>query len=323
MTISVPLVEIWRADMRESLHRGHVVVYHADDGVIEVYGNSAEVIYPRSSCKILQALPLVRSGAAKRAGLNSEHLALACASHQGAAIHFDRVQAWLKNLQLDSAALRCGPQEPADIPARNALIKSDTTPCKIHNNCSGKHAGFLTLAKDLNAGPEYHHIDHPVQLMVKDAFEDIIEEKSPGYGIDGCSAPNHACSITGLARAMAKCAVSTGPEADLVQAMMTHPDLVAGETRACTELMRAAPGVALKTGAEAVYTAMIPSRRIGIAVKIEDGSIRASEAVIASILIKMGLLDPAHPAALKRVGGPILNWDGLEVGRTVVSACLK
>ncbi|MGB1234627.1 MAG: asparaginase [Planktomarina sp.] len=317
MANAVPLVELWRGDLLESQHLGHVAVYHADDGLVDGHGDTGAVIYPRSSCKILQALPLMRSGAAKRARLTSEQLALACASHQGAAIHTDRVTAWLKDMGLGNDDLRCGPQAPADIPARDGLIKADQRPCRIHNNCSGKHVGFLTLAQDMKAGPEYHLIDHPVQIAIKAAHEEMTEEVSPNFGIDGCSAPNHACTVTGLARAMAKCAASMGIEGELRDAMMMHPDLVAGETRACTELMRAVPGVALKTGAEAVYTAMIPDRKIGIALKIVDGSTRGAEAVIAQLLINMGLLDAAHPAALKRVGGPLVNFAGLEVGRTV------
>ena len=128
--------------------------------------------------------------------------------------------------------------------------------------------------------------------------------------------------MAGLARAMARCA---GEESDtmgsaaarLRDAMMAHPELVAGETRACTELMRAAPRVALKTGAEAVFIAIIPSLKLGISVKIEDGGTRASEAVIAALLIRLGVLDAAHPASLKRLG-PIHNWDGLQTGRISV-----
>jgi L-asparaginase II len=104
----------------------------------------------------------------------------------------------------------------------------------------------------------------------------------------------------------------------LREAMMAHPDLIAGETRACTELMRAVPGVALKTGAEAVFTAIIPSKKLGVAIKIDDGAFRASEAVITALLIRMGLLNALHPAAVKRLG-PISNWDGLQTGTIIVA----
>jgi len=319
------LIDVWRGDFLESQHRGHIVVCGPDGQIIAAWGDSTAVILPRSSCKILQALPLMASGAAANAGLTSQQLALSCASHQGAVIHTDPVLKWLHALGKTKDDLRCGPQIPNDIPARDALIKSDQSPCRHHNNCSGKHCGLLTLSDHLGAGPEYHHIDHPVQRAVLAAFEDVTGETSPGYGIDGCSAPNHACTMTGLARSMAFAATATEGGAgfqdgayQLRNAMMAHPELVAGETRACTELMRAAPGVALKTGAEAVYTAIVPSRGIGIAVKMTDGAFRASEAVITALLVRIGVLDAAHPAAQTRLG-PIKNWDGLVTGRMDVT----
>ena len=322
MLHSVPLTQIWRGDFLESSHRGHAVISTFEGELVDAWGNPEHVILPRSSCKILQALPLVTSGAADAFGLTSRQLALSCASHQGAKIHSNLVLSWLKDLGKTDDDFRCGTQWPRDIAASNDLVKTDQTACRYHNNCSGKHCGFLTLSKHLGAGPDYHLVDHPVQQAVRTAFEDITGETSPGYGIDGCSAPNWACTMAGLARAMARCA---GEESDtmgsaaarLRDAMMAHPELVAGETRACTELMRAAPGVALKTGAEAVFIAIIPGLKLGISVKIEDGGTRASEAVIASLLIRLGVLDAAHPASLKRLG-PIHNWDGLQTGRISV-----
>ena len=320
------LIEIWRGDFLESQHRGHAVICNASGGIVRAWGNPDLTILPRSSCKMIQALPLVLSGAAHARGLTSQQLALACASHQGAAIHTDLVQRWLQDLGKTDDDLRCGPQTPNDITTRDGLVKSDTSPCRYHNNCSGKHCGFLTLSDHLGAGPEYHNPDHPVQRAVKDMFEWATGETTPGFGIDGCSAPNFTCSITGLARAAAKFAgaVDGGSAEDqamvaLRNAMMAHPELVAGQTRACTELMQATPGVALKTGAEAVFVAIIPAQQLGIAVKIEDGSFRASEAMIAALLIDLGLLDANHPNALRRVGGPIRNWDGLETGKTVIA----
>ena len=322
MLHSVPLVQVWRGDFLESSHRGHAVVCTLEGEIVDAWGNPGHVILPRSSCKILQALPLVTSGAADAFGLTSQQLALSCASHQGAEVHSNLVLNWLQDLAKTDDDFRCGTQWPRDIAASNDLVKTDQAACRYHNNCSGKHCGFLTLSKHLGAGLDYHLVDHPVQQAVRTAFEDITGETSPGYGIDGCSAPNWACTMAGLARAMARCA---GEEFDtmgsaaarLRDAMMAHPELVAGETRACTELMRAAPGVALKTGAEAVFIAIIPGLKLGISVKIEDGGTRASEAVIAALLIRLGVLDAAHPASLKRLG-LIHNWDGLQTGRISV-----
>ena len=308
-----PLIEIWRGDRLESWHTGHAVVVDAKGAILDSWGDPNALIYPRSSCKMLQALPLLRSGAGDT--LTPAHLALACASHQGAAIHRERVSAWLSDLGLSETDLRCGPQWPNDIPERDHLIKTDQSPCQIHNNCSGKHAGFLMMTQHLKAGPDYHLPDHPLQIAIRTAFEDITEETSPGFGIDGCSAPNYATTVHGLARAMGRFAAAAEGTAEhrLHTAMRTHPELVAGETRACTELMRACPDAALKTGAEAVFIAILPTRNIGIALKITDGSTRASEAAITHLLTKYAGLDPAHPAAQKRLG-PITNWNGLRTG---------
>ena len=331
MTDPVTLVEVWRGPFLESTHRGHAVICDSSGDIVQAWGNPDRVILPRSSCKMVQALPLIESGAAAAAGLTTEQLALSCASHQGALIHTNRVSAWLSDLGLGESDLRCGPQEPDDIEARNGLIRAYEEPCQLHNNCSGKHAGFLTLAKHLNAGSEYIEPDHPVQKAVKEAFEEVTGQETPGYGIDGCSAPNYATTVHGLARAMsffASCSadgasVRERAAAQLVQAMTTYPELVAGEGRACTEMMRAMDGkVAIKTGADGVFVAIIPEKKLGVAVKIVDGGTRGSECAIAAILTKLGVLDPNHPATLKRMNGPMLNRRGIEVGSVRPSAAL-
>ncbi|WP_297340144.1 asparaginase [Pseudophaeobacter sp.] len=328
MTKPVPMAEVWRGSLLESLHLGHAVICDDSGQIVRSWGDADAVIYPRSSAKMIQALPLVTSGAAAKYGLSSEQLALSCASHNGAHIHTDRVNSWLAQLGLGDDDFRCGPQEPDDIPARNALIKTDTSPCQVHNNCSGKHAGFLTLNQHLGAGPDYVEIDHPVQQACLTAFEEVTGMESPTYGIDGCSAPNFATTVHGLARAMSWFASAadrsdraSDAAAQLVSAMATHPDLVAGETRACTNMMRAMGGkVAVKTGAEAVFVAIIPEKKLGVAVKITDGATRASECVIASILVGLGVLEADHPETRKYVNAPLLNRRGIHCGSVRPSA---
>ena len=320
MPTPAPFAEIWRGPFLESVHSGHAVICDDSGQIVEAWGDPEAVILPRSSAKMLQAMPLITSGAARAHGLTSEQLALACASHTGAAIHTDRVRRWLDTLGLADDAFRCGPQEPADREAMEALIRAHEQPCQVHNNCSGKHAGFLTLARHLGAGPEYIDPDHPVQKACLAAFEEITGESSPGYGIDGCSAPNFATSLQGMARAMAHFAAAPddSAEAQLHGAMRQHPELVAGEGRSCTELMRAMDGrVALKTGAEGFFIAIIPERRMGIALKAACGTTRAAECAIAALLVRLGVLDAAHPATLKRMNAPILNR------RDVVTGMLK
>lgn len=322
MVAAVPMVEILRGDFLESVHSGHAVVCGADGEIVEAWGDPHAVVLPRSSSKMLQALPLVESGVADARGLTGEHLALACASHNGAPIHVEKVNAWLNDIGCGDDDFRCGPQESRDDTLRLEMIRARQEPCRVHNNCSGKHAGFLTLSQHLGGGAEYCQIDHPVQQACLSAFEDVTGEMSPGFGIDGCSAPNHAVTLHGMARAMAFFAAAQeggdtrqDAAARLRNAMMAYPELVAGEGRACTELMRACGGrVALKTGAEAFFIAIIPEKKLGVALKIADGTTRGAEAAIAAVLVKLGVLDPAHPAAQKFMTPKIRNWDGLVTG---------
>lgn len=327
MTTAIPMVELWRGGLLESVHCGHAVICGEDGEIVQAWGDPAQVIFPRSSCKMIQALPLIESGAADAAGLSQAQLALSCASHHGGAIHTDMVTRWLGDLSLSEGDLRCGPQEPEDKNARDGLIRAFEAPCQIHNNCSGKHSGFLTLNKHLKAGSEYTEADHPVQKAVREAFEDMTGEVSPGFGIDGCSAPNFATSLHGLARAMARFAVAddkgdarSRAAYRLRKAMVSHPELVQGAGGADTELMQAMGGrVATKNGADGVYVAIIPELRLGIALKIMDGAARAKEAAIAALLVRVGALDASHPATRDRLGVDLRSRRGLRFGELRIS----
>jgi L-asparaginase II len=316
------VAEVWRGEFLECVHRGHIAVCNAKGDLLASWGDPAAIMLPRSSCKMLQALPLVESGAAKRFELGSEQLALSCASHNGAFIHTGRVNVWLNNLGLGETDLRCGGHMPTNEEAVKGLICGDHCFDQTHNNCSGKHTGFLTLNKHLGGGPEYLELDHPVQIAVKAALEDMTGEDTYGHAIDGCSAPNFAMTLTGFARALARMADPSGLGAvredaakSLTGAMAKHPELVAGEKRACTELMRAMGGkVVIKTGAEGVFAAILPERGIGVALKIEDGATRASECAMAAMLVRLGVADANHPVVQKRLFHDQRNCNDFSVG---------
>jgi len=330
MTNSEIMAEVWRGDFLECVHRGHAVICDAQGNIHAAWGNPLGTVLPRSSYKMLQALPMLESGAAKEFGLGSEHLALACASHQGAFVHTDGVRKWLDHIGLSESDLRCGGHMPADRPAKKGILCGDHCIDQTHNNCSGKHAGFLTLNKHLGGGSEYNEIDHPVQVAIKTAIEEMVDEVTTGHVIDGCSAPNLAMTLTGLARSMARMADPTGlgsvrgkAARSLVDAMCKHPDLVAGENRACTDLMRATGGkVAVKTGAEGVFVAIVPEQGLGIALKIEDGAARASEAAIAALLVRLGVADADHPLVKKRLYAEQRNCNKFVVGSIRASEAL-
>lgn len=319
------LVELWRGDVLESLHGGDIAVCDASGEVIWALGNPGKIILPRSSCKMMQALPLIESGAAAARGLQARHLALACASHSGEKLHVDLVTSWLSDIGMAESDLRCGAQWSEDHDYHIELACSGRHEDQRHNNCSGKHTGFLTLTDHLKAGPEYIELDHPVQKAVKQAFEEMCGEASPGYAVDGCSAPNFATTLKGLATAMARMADPSGltaarrdAAARLTTAMAAYPELVAGTGRSETELMAAMRGpTAIKHGAEGVYTAILPQRGLGVALKVADGANRAAEIAMAALLVRLGAADPDHPMVAK--------WlkPGLESRRGIPSGFIR
>ncbi len=322
------LAEVWRGEILECVHRGTAVVASAEGEVVEAWGDPARVILPRSSYKMIQALPLVESGAADAAGLGAEHLALACASHQGAMVHTGLASRWLAAIGLAERDLRCGAHQPRDAAARHRLHDRGAAPDQFHNNCSGKHCGFLTANRHLGGGPEYVDPEHPLQQAVRLATEEVTGETVSGFAFDGCSAPNFAVSLNGLATAMARFATAgtsftgasfTGARAGaarrLVEAMAAHPVLVGGEGGATTNLIRACAGRAVvKPGAEGVFVAILPQRGLGIALKIDDGNARGSEAAIAALLARHGALERQDPVYAALADAPILNCRGFAHG---------
>ena len=320
MSDAALLAEVTRGDILESVHRGHAAIVGPGDELIASWGDPDRVILPRSSCKMIQALPLLETGAGR--DLDTTRLALACASHEGEPGHVAHVSRWLSDLGLDENALLCGPEASRDPEYRDRMICDGTPPTRVHNNCSGKHTGFLMLARHLGAGPDYVALDHPVQAAVRAASEEVTGLASPGWGIDGCSAPNFATTLRGLARAMAGFAgAAEGGDARqramvrLREAMMLHPELVSGRLAECRKLMVAAPGrIVAKTGAEGVYTAIVPDSGIGIAVKIDDGAKRASTAVIAALLVRVGAVSADDPGIAHLMAQPVPNRLGVNTG---------
>ena len=189
------MYEIWRGSYLESVHTGMAVICDKDGEISHQWGDPNSLILPRSSAKMMQALPLIISGAEKKFSIGEDLLALACASHNAAEIHLSRVLGWLSHLGFSETDLRCGPQPSNDPHIKKEMHEKGQSPCQIHNNCSGKHAGFLSVSRHLNAGPDYTDPDHPVQLLVMDVFQELTQNKVDGIAIDGCSAPNPAMTL--------------------------------------------------------------------------------------------------------------------------------
>ncbi|MDX5359714.1 MAG: asparaginase [Alphaproteobacteria bacterium] len=300
------LVEAIRAGLVESRHRGALCLSDSRGEIVAALGDVEAAVFPRSSYKMLQALPLIETGAADAFGVTDRELALACASHNGEPGHVEAVRAWLARIGCSEDDLACGAHRPYHEEAADDLIRQGRAPGRAHNNCSGKHAGFLTVCRHLGlpiAG--YARPGHPVQRMARDAIAGMtgIAADAMVTGIDGCSAPALAFPLSGLARAFARIAapetLADGTRAAAVRrlyrAVTAEPWFVAGTGRACTVLMQAAEGrAALKTGAEGVFTAAIPARggrpALGLALKIADGATRASECAVAELLVRLGVV---------------------------------
>jgi L-asparaginase II len=324
------LVEVTRGSLVESVHRGAVAVSDAQGRLRLAVGDTGAAIFPRSALKPIQAVPLIESGAAARFGLSDEEVALACASHSGEPQHTTRIAAWQQRIGCSVADLACGPHRPVHEPTATAMILSGERWTPLHNNCSGKHTGFMTLARGLGNDPAgYQQLDHPVQRAVETTLKEMagLDGALP-YGIDGCTVPNFALPLASLARAMAAFADPGGlpPSraqacARILAAMTAHPELVAGTGRSCTLLVRQSPNIAVKTGAEGVYVAILPGLGLGVALKIDDGATRAAETAIAGVLIALGAAPdegPAHALA----HAPVLNTRNVQVGERRVAAGL-
>jgi L-asparaginase II len=321
------LVEVTRGGRVESRHRGAVAVCDARGGLVISAGDVDRPVFPRSAIKVFQALPLVETGAAERFGFGDRELSLACASHSGEAGHVALAGDILARAGLGEADLECGCHWPFDQKVALALARAGGTPSQLHNNCSGKHSGFLcTAVHQSEPVAGYVGADHPVQLRARAAIEDLTGTRLTEdlAGTDGCSIPTYAAPLRGFAMGFAKLASKQGVDpvraaagGRLMQACMAEPWHMAGTGRACVALMEAAPGrVFAKTGAEGVFCGAVPELGLGFALKIDDGAGRASEVLVAATLARIfrehdGALAEAYAAL---AGHPLVNWEKLEVG---------
>lgn len=328
------LVEVFRGAAVESRHRGAVSVVDAAGRPLVALGDVARPVFPRSAVKAFQALPLVESGAADALDLAPAELALACSSHNGEEVHVNAARVMLLKAGLDEGALECGSHWPKRMQDVADLHRADASPCPLHNNCSGKHAGFLGLARTLGVATRgYVEPDHPVQQEVRAAIEGMVGLSlgEAVRGTDGCSIPTHAVPLDRLAGGFARFGTGEGLEplradaaARLFEACVDHPFMVAGTGRFCSDVMAGLHGrVFVKTGAEGVFVASIPEKGLGVALKCEDGATRAAEAMMAAVIEAAIELDEDERAAIAPWRDqPLVNWTGREVGavRPVESA---
>ena len=344
------LVDVLRGATVESSHRGALAVLDADGAVLATLGDIDRPIFPRSAVKVLQALPLVAHGAADALGLSDEELALACASHNGEEAHTRVAAAMLAKAGLDVDALECGGHWPYLDTAARALAAQGREPTALHNNCSGKHAGFVCLAchmanRAAGIAPGsadlrqflrgYVKPGHPVMREVSAALQastDFDLSRSP-RGTDGCSIPAYAIPLRHLALAFARLGTGVGLSAEharaaqrLRSAVAAAPFMVGGSRKFDTQVMqRLGERVFCKVGAEGVYCAALPERGLGVAIKVDDGNnARAAEVVMAAVieaLLPLAGDEATFMRALSEV--TLRNWNGTEVGQLKATALLR
>jgi L-asparaginase II len=337
------LVEVWRGPIVESRHRGHLIAVDPFDQAVAELGAAATVTFLRSSGKPFQTLPVVASGAADAFGFTEQEIAIACGSHNGEQIHVETVQSMLDKIGLDETALKCGAHEPYSVDVARELIRTGQAPTPIQNNCSGKHAAMLALAKHLGAPVEtYDHLENPVQqkiLQIVAEFSDI-PTKDIVIGTDGCGVPVFAISVRAMALMYARL-INPAPEMSvdvqaacgrIVRAMINYPVMIGGtKDRLDTELIRAGRGRFIsKIGAEGVYTVgVLPSEKwpngLGVALKVEDGDDRrARPPAVIDALRQLDVLTEDDLKTLQKYSrAVIINRRGDEVGEARAAFTLE
>ncbi|MEV6292696.1 asparaginase [Streptomyces sp. NPDC051896] len=302
------LAEVVRSGFVEGRHRGSVVLLAADGSVEWAVGEVASPVFPRSSNKPMQAAGMLRAGL----DLRGERLALAAASHSGEPFHRDLVRAMLDEHGLTPEHLQCPPALPLDQEEQEAYLAAGGRRDRVAMNCSGKHTAMLAAAA-LRDWPleSYLDPDHPLQRLIRTVVEEAAGEPVAAVGVDGCGAPLMAISLTGLARAFRSFVLAAPgtPERRVADAMRAHPEYVAGTHRHDTWLMREMPGVLSKVGAEAVQALALPDGR-ALALKIEDGGVRALGPVLARALRLAGVTAPV----VDRIGRTPVLGRGETVG---------
>ncbi|WP_404926909.1 asparaginase [Mesorhizobium sp. ORM16] len=328
------LIEVLRGAIVESAHRGAVAVFDADGKPVLEIGDTSRPVFPRSAVKAIQALPLVESGAADAYGFGNRELALACASHSGEPAHVELARSMLARAGLDGSALECGAHWPSSHDATIALARAGGSPNALHNNCSGKHSGFLCTCVHSGIEPHgYVRADHALQEMVRDAMQAVTGARhgADERATDGCSIPTYGVPLKSFALGFARMVTGTGlgpgrarAAKRLLSACMAEPFFVAGTGRADLALMQAAPGrIFAKGGAEGVHCAALPELGLGIALKCDDGAGRAAESMVAVIIARLLRADEVLAAKLlEMANAPIESRIGAKVGALRPTAAL-
>lgn len=325
------LVEIYRSEVLESFHRGVICIVDGNEKVVYEAGDIHQLCYPRSALKFFQQLPMLMSGAAEAFGFTEQEIAVMCGSHNGEAMHVETVDSILKKIGLGRSSLLCGAQYPSHRRSANELIAAGNKPDAIHNNCSGKHAGFLAYSVYKGADlTDYLSPAHPVQKEIRELTAEFHDRdvQSMQVALDGCSAPIYAIPVYNQALAYMRLVHPAFGDEKLrdacnrvVTAVRTFPLMIAGTGRYCTDLIQACAGQLIgKTGAEGIYSLAFHQEIYGACIKIDDGKMLPQYNVAQKLVERSGLfsdeiLSPLH----HYVEEPLRNFNDWATGTIRVS----
>ncbi|KQQ54549.1 asparaginase [Pseudomonas sp. Leaf127] len=332
----------YRGHCVENVHRAHVAVVDEAGRLLYSFGDPQRMTLARSAAKPAQALAVIETGALERFGFDEADLALMCASHSSEPRHIERAWAMLRKVGADESDLRCGGHPAVSDAVNRAWIKRDFIPTACCSNCSGKHAGMLAAALALGESfSGYNESVHPLQAHVRRVMADVCElpVDAVEWAVDGCNLPTPAFALDKLGLIYARLAQSADAAhkgeplsargqalARIYRAMTTYPEMVAGEGRYCTDLMRAFEGnVVGKTGADACYglgvRASAQTRRlgasgaVGLSVKVEDGNTQMLYRLVCEILERLAIGTAQQRQLLDKYHRPLmLNTVGQETG---------
>lgn len=321
------LVEATRGSIVETFHRGSVAIVNADGKTFLSIGDVDTPMYFRSTAKPLQALPLLESGAADKFNLSKEEITLACSSHSGEKKHTDAVKKWLERIGLSLDDLECGVAIPYGAEAAFKLKAEGGKPEQVHNCCSGKHAGFMTLAVHMGFPVKgYSKQDHPVQKMIKTSFEKLIGREiiDSQIGTDGCGVPVYCFSLKEVAFAFANLSENSKDMKRIIDAILQCPEYLGGKNRYDTEVTKISGNVITKSGVQGAQIAIVTEKGYSVTLKIDDDNETAKRVAMSAILNELGALNDEHIKKLERWLKPDMkDANGKIVGHIRPSAFLK
>ena len=311
-------VQVLRNSLIESVHDIDLLIVESSGRIL--YQSSDEAlkrfIYPRSAIKMLQALPLAEQSVIEKARLSPVEVALACASHSGQPIHTTAVLGWLTRLNFKITDLLCGAHWPYDFDSKLELARDRLVPTALHNNCSGKHTGLLTLAQHLGSNPmQYDSWDHTVQVQLRRSISDICDFNFDiaQWSVDGCGIPTYYAPMErwalGLARFADRAATLGSNENQIYTSVRTNPVYTSGSNETSYRILEKYPNLIVKTGAEGIFIACIPYLKASVVIKVRDGNERASKPAMIWALDYLGIKSATEPMEFK-----IQNWSGKIVG---------